>query len=114
MGYYPPPSQQPQGGFPQPYPPPVGGVSVYPDPHDASPKPIPKPRHQPPQSASVQPQASYQPPDTAHLPSLTFVEFQQAAKLARHAASALDYEDVTTAVNNLSKALKLLQTGKEN
>lgn len=87
---------------------------MYPDPHDASVKPIPKPRQQPPQPASVQPQASYQPADTGHLPDLTFVEFQKAAKLARHAASALDYEDVTTAVNNLNKALKLLQTGKEN
>ena len=114
MGYYPPPNQQPQLGFSQPYPPPVGGVSVYPDPHDASVRPTPKPRQQPPQPASVQPQPSYQPADTGRPPELTYVEFQQAAKLARHAASALDYEDVTTAVNNLNKALKLLQTGKEN
>ena len=99
-------------GFSQPYPPPVGGVPVYPDPHDSASKPIPKPRQQQPQLPSLQ--ASYEPTDTGHRAELTYVEFQQAAKLARHAASALDYEDVTTAVKNLSKALKLLQTGKED
>ena len=110
--FYPPPNHPPAMGFSQPYPPPVGGVSVYPDTHDSASKPVPKPRAQQPQRPS-QPE-SYTPSNTGHNTELTFVEFQQAAKLARYAASALDYEDVPTAIMNLNKALKLLQTGKES
>ena len=99
-------------GFSQPYPPPVGGVPVYPDTHDSASKPVPKPRAQQPQRPSQQ--ESFTPSNADHNPELTFIEFQQAAKLARYAASALDYEDVPTAIMNLNKALKLLQTGKES
>ena len=34
-------------------------------------------------------------------------------KLCKYANSALQYEDKTTAVENLTKALNLLTTGKE-
>ena len=110
--HFPPPNQPPAVGFSQPYPPPVGGVPVYPDTHDSASKPVPKPRAQQPQRPSQQ--ESFTPSNADHNPELTFIEFQQAAKLARYAASALDYEDVPTAIMNLNKALKLLQAGKES
>jgi vacuolar protein sorting-associated protein VTA1 homolog len=37
----------------------------------------------------------------------------QAQKYCKWAGSALQYEDVTTAVRNLEKALHLLNTGTE-
>ena len=109
--FFPPPSQPAAVGFSQPYPPPAGGVPVYPDAHDSASKPIPKPRQNQLQMPTSQ--ESYA-PSTGPQPELTFVQFQQAAKLSRYAASALDYEDVPTAIMNLNKALKLLQTGKES
>ncbi|KAK7133760.1 hypothetical protein R3I94_015577 [Phoxinus phoxinus] len=44
---------------------------------------------------------------------LTPEDFTQAQKYCKYAGSALQYEDVGTAVQNLQKALKLLTTGKE-
>lgn len=44
---------------------------------------------------------------------LTPEDFTQAQKYCKYAGSALQYEDVATAVQNLQKALKLLTTGKE-
>lgn len=44
---------------------------------------------------------------------LSAEDFAQAQKLCKYAGSALQYEDVDTAVQNLHKALKLLTTGKE-
>lgn len=44
---------------------------------------------------------------------LTAEDFTRAQKYCKYAGSALQYEDVTTAVQNLQKALKLLTTGKE-
>ncbi|XP_077977204.1 vacuolar protein sorting-associated protein VTA1 homolog [Glandiceps talaboti] len=40
-------------------------------------------------------------------------DYTRAQKYCRYAGSALQYEDVPTAVDNLQKALRLLQTGKE-
>lgn len=40
-------------------------------------------------------------------------DFTKAQKYCKYAGSALQYEDVSTAVQNLQKALKLLTTGKE-
>ncbi|CAI5684746.1 vacuolar protein sorting-associated protein VTA1 homolog isoform X3 [Oreochromis niloticus] len=40
-------------------------------------------------------------------------DFTKAQKYCKYAGSALQYEDVGTAVQNLQKALKLLTTGKE-
>ncbi|KAM6906200.1 vacuolar protein sorting-associated protein VTA1 homolog [Lycodopsis pacificus] len=44
---------------------------------------------------------------------LTAEDFTKAQKYCKYAGSALQYEDVGTAVQNLQKALKLLTTGKE-
>lgn len=40
-------------------------------------------------------------------------DFTKAQKYCKYAGSALQYEDVGTAIQNLQKALKLLATGKE-
>lgn len=40
-------------------------------------------------------------------------DYQRAMKLCKFASSALQYEDPTTAIDNLTKALTLLTTGKE-
>lgn len=39
-------------------------------------------------------------------------DYQKAMKFCKYASSALQYEDPTTAIDNLTKALKLLTTGK--
>ncbi|XP_037606397.1 vacuolar protein sorting-associated protein VTA1 homolog [Sebastes umbrosus] len=44
---------------------------------------------------------------------LSAEDFTKAQKYCKYAGSALQYEDVGTAVQNLQKALKLLTTGKE-
>ncbi|XP_016392949.1 vacuolar protein sorting-associated protein VTA1 homolog [Sinocyclocheilus rhinocerous] len=44
---------------------------------------------------------------------LTPEDFTRAQKYCKYAGSALQYEDVGTAIQNLQKALKLLTTGKE-
>ncbi|NP_001087733.1 vesicle (multivesicular body) trafficking 1 L homeolog [Xenopus laevis] len=44
---------------------------------------------------------------------LTPEDFARAQKFCKYAGSALQYEDVNTAVQNLQKALKLLTTGRE-
>ena len=40
-------------------------------------------------------------------------EYQKAMKYCKFASSALQYEDSNTAIDNLSKALKLLTTGHD-
>ena len=40
-------------------------------------------------------------------------EIQKAQKYCKYATSALNYDDVKTAIENLNKALNLLQLGKE-
>ena len=40
-------------------------------------------------------------------------DYQRAIKLCKFAQSAMQYEDSTAAIDNLSKALRLLTTGKE-
>lgn len=44
---------------------------------------------------------------------LTPEDFTRAQKYCKYAGSALQYEDVATAIQNLQRALKLLSTGKE-
>ncbi|XP_037837386.1 vacuolar protein sorting-associated protein VTA1 homolog [Kryptolebias marmoratus] len=75
-------------------------------PSDAG-KPHPAPRSGPavdPALLSAQQQGGVQ---------LTPEDFTRAQKYCKYAGSALQYEDVSTAVQNLQKALKLLTTGKE-
>ncbi|XP_046848949.1 vacuolar protein sorting-associated protein VTA1 homolog [Xenia sp. Carnegie-2017] len=100
----------------------------------------PQPNSHPPQSQSYpsQPQ-SYPPqpqtdpvknmkPSTQPLPNdssanepikstgshLGPLDYAKAQKYCKYASSALQYEDVTTAIDNLQKALRLLQTGKDS
>ncbi|CAL9692216.1 unnamed protein product [Knipowitschia caucasica] len=70
-------------------------------------KPVPTPRAMPavdPGLLNAQPQGGVQ---------LSADDFTLAQKYCKYAGSALQYEDVSTAVQNLQKALKLLTTGKE-
>ena len=41
-------------------------------------------------------------------------QIAQAQKFCKYASSALTYEDVPTAIDNLQKALKLLTNGSEH
>lgn len=45
--------------------------------------------------------------------SLTVEQITKAAKYCKWAGSALNFDDVSTAIENLQKALHLLTTGKE-
>ncbi|XP_028997759.1 vacuolar protein sorting-associated protein VTA1 homolog isoform X2 [Betta splendens] len=69
-------------------------------------KPVPTPRAAP----TAEPSASSQQQGGVHLSP---EDFTKAQKYCKYAGSALQYEDVGTAVQNLQKALKLLTTGKE-
>jgi vacuolar protein sorting-associated protein VTA1 len=42
------------------------------------------------------------------------MDYTKAQKYCKYASSALQYEDVPTAIDNLQKALRLLQTGKDS
>nr|XP_039254591.1 vacuolar protein sorting-associated protein VTA1 homolog [Styela clava] len=44
---------------------------------------------------------------------LTPMQFNQAQKLCKYATSAIMYQDIPTAVDNLEKCIRLLKTGKE-
>ena len=46
-------------------------------------------------------------------PSLSMEQISRAQKLCKFAISSLDYQDSKTAVENLNKALYLIQTGQE-
>ena len=43
---------------------------------------------------------------------LSAKDYEQATKFCKFAISAMQYEDANTAIDNLTKALKLLSTGK--
>jgi vacuolar protein sorting-associated protein VTA1 len=45
--------------------------------------------------------------------TLSYDKVARAQKLCKYAISALDYQDTKTAVENLTKALHLVQTGEE-
>lgn len=62
--------------------------------------PVPAPR-----SNSVSPSPSA---------TLNAEDMEKAQKYCKWAGSALSYDDINTAIDNLQKALALLQTGKEN
>lgn len=76
------------------------------------PDPVPFPKPQP--ATPVTPVA----PSTTLLPSSGSVslgpdQIQKAQKYCKFATSALNYDDVKTAIENLHRALNLLQTGSE-
>ncbi|KAF7646831.1 hypothetical protein LDENG_00181830 [Lucifuga dentata] len=70
-------------------------------------KPVPMPRSVP----TVDPTLLNAQQDSGT--HLSAEDFTKAQKYCKYAGSALQYEDVTTAIQNLQKALKLLTTGKE-
>ncbi|XP_061610923.1 vacuolar protein sorting-associated protein VTA1 homolog isoform X5 [Phyllopteryx taeniolatus] len=85
------------------------------DPTDAV-KPVPMPRTAgvvDPALLHSQQQVSPCPPSPAGDVHLSAEDFTKAQKYCKYAGSALQYEDVSTAVSNLQKALKLLTTGQE-
>lgn len=45
---------------------------------------------------------------------LSAQQYQKAMKYCKYASSALQYEDSKTAIDNLTKALTLLTTGKDS
>ncbi|XP_033118112.1 vacuolar protein sorting-associated protein VTA1 homolog isoform X2 [Anneissia japonica] len=109
-GAYPPP-QQPGPSYPPQAPstsyPPSASNLMPPGAHAPPTTPeqysvgqtgIPGPSTQPPSSGGVQ---------------LSVSDYSKAQKFCKYAGSALQYEDVPTAIENLEKALRLLRTGKE-
>ena len=66
-------------------------------------QPIPKPRSIPPS----------EPVSSNSRTGLTPEQLERVTKLCRFAISSLDYEDKDGAIENLTKALNLLKTGKE-
>ncbi|WAR07039.1 VTA1-like protein [Mya arenaria] len=74
---------------------------------------------QEPQQASRPPPTQtfttdWTPPKNANGVQLAAGQYQRAMKLCKYASSALQYEDSKTAIDNLTKALKLLTTGSES
>ncbi|XP_039981049.1 vacuolar protein sorting-associated protein VTA1 homolog isoform X2 [Xiphias gladius] len=91
-----PPGAHAPANTPAELPPPTEGV-----------KPVPMPRSVPtvdPTLLNAQQQGGVH---------LSPEDFTKAQKYCKYAGSALQYEDVGTAIQNLQKALKLLTTGKE-
>jgi len=52
-------------------------------------------------------------PPASGYPTLSFDQISKAQKMCKFAISSLDYQDSKTAVENLNKALYLIQTGQE-
>ena len=50
---------------------------------------------------------------TSGYPTLNFDQISKAQKLCKFAISSLDYQDSKSAVENLNKAIYLIQTGQE-
>lgn len=67
-------------------------------------QPVPKPR-------SVIPPS--EPSSSSSKSGLTPAQLERVTKLCKFAISSLDYEDKDGAIDNLTKALNLLKTGKE-
>lgn len=86
---------------------PANTPAELPPPSAEAAKPVPAPRSVPavdPTLLNAQQQGGVH---------LTPEDFTKAQKYCKYAGSALQYEDVGTAVQNLQKALKLLTTGRE-
>ncbi|XP_060082018.1 vacuolar protein sorting-associated protein VTA1 homolog isoform X1 [Ylistrum balloti] len=121
---YPPPQQPSYPPPQQPGPPPQQPGSSNPSYGNLNlPSPAgsqyPPGAHAPP-STPQQPQQpaggadSWMPPANTAGVQLTADQYQKALKFCKYASSALQYEDSPTAIDNLTKALKLLSTGKES
>ena len=84
-------------------PPPAAAAAAMPTPAAAVPTPTP--------SAVPMPSAAAAATGGS---SLTAEQISRTQKLCKFTVSALDYNDKATAITNLEKALRLLQTGSEN
>ncbi|XP_043193468.1 vacuolar protein sorting-associated protein VTA1 homolog isoform X2 [Amphibalanus amphitrite] len=117
------PSEPHPVGFHQPQDP---AHSAYqppaaPGPYQPAPtpyQPAPTPHHPPPAAQTPTPAPPAPAPRAAAASgsavSLNFDQIAKAQKYSKLAYSALNYEDVPTAVANLQKALTLLQTGQDS
>jgi vacuolar protein sorting-associated protein VTA1 len=82
--------------------------------------PQPKPRAAPVDLPTVQPStypseapSSFTASNSSNQFSPNPEQVALAQKLCKYASSALTYDDVPTAIDNLQKALRLLQTGQQ-
>jgi len=74
-----------------------------PQPPQQQPQQPPQPQPPPPQQ-----QPPYQPPTSGGVKAVHEIDTQQVEKLCKYAISALQYEDVNAAVENLRKALNMM------
>ncbi|XP_005095560.1 vacuolar protein sorting-associated protein VTA1 homolog [Aplysia californica] len=107
-GAHAPPStpQDPtRGDYQQPAP------SAYQPAPSRSPQPVPRslPAAQP---AATSTYPEWTPPANPAGVKLTAEQYQKGIKYCKYASSAMQYEDSATAIDNLTKALKLLTTGR--
>lgn len=68
--------------------------------------------YDPSQQPAIPPSSLYG-DSASNLPQLSPDQIQKAQKYCKWASSALNYDDVKTAINNLRNALELLQTGRD-
>eukprot|EP00088_Acartia_fossae_P046765 TRINITY_DN505_c0_g1_i4.p1 TRINITY_DN505_c0_g1~~TRINITY_DN505_c0_g1_i4.p1 ORF type:complete len:312 (+),score=87.97 TRINITY_DN505_c0_g1_i4:46-981(+) len=116
---YPPNQQQP--GFQQPTPPAVQpysnpvpqmpGGGGLPPPQAGAPPPVPPTQQF--DSMNIQPVVPSVPASGSGAVKLSVEQVSKAQKYCKYAISALDYEDMNTAILNLNKALHLCQTGQD-
>ena len=90
------------------------GAGGWQQPPENSAPPVPQPRSHPqpapPSFSEPVPEAA--PAAAAQTSSLQPEEVMKVQKLCKYASSAMDYNDVDTAVKNLTEALAMLQRGK--
>lgn len=109
------PDLQPPVGYqppPQAYVPPYPPNPTYPE----APAPAAVVPMVPPVASQIPPSMPpVQVPEqvTGGYPTLSFDQISKAQKLCKFAISSLDYQDSKTAIENLNKAMYLIQTGKE-
>ncbi|XP_046752899.1 vacuolar protein sorting-associated protein VTA1 homolog isoform X3 [Diprion similis] len=112
-----PPSNPSQGNLPYPNLPSFNSTPISPAPYNPTPAPPSTPTNATPSQPSA---ADYKSTPTAEgeiefwrgVP-LSIEQMNKAQKYVKWAGSALNYDDVSTAVLNLRKALQLLTTGQD-
>lgn len=128
FGWNTPPTQQPPAPFQQPYQPPQNpyqppapAYNHQPGSNASDPFNLPDPPKDPepkhpggfvPYNPSSSTIPSYEPSKagSSHTPE----QIAKAQKYCKYTASALTYDDVPTAILNLQKCLRLLQTGEDS
>lgn len=83
-------------------------------PTPSSPYINPTPPQIPRQTSKEDSVNTYIPPDSNNSVTLSPDQVKKAQKYCKFADSALNYEDFNTAIDNLKRALMLLQTGKDS